>query len=83
MNILRRRGYFKLNVRRCLGDLSFWGRIISKMLVTRCEHIFHDNTLEYHAYSSLFREIDDLEKSPYYEIRFNEFNDIEAIEIEQ
>lgn len=80
-SLLKRRGNFTLNSRDCLCDISFWGRVMAKMLIIRCEHIFYCNSLEYHAYSSLFREVDDSEKSPHYEIRSNEFNDIEAIEL--
>jgi hypothetical protein len=79
-NLLKRRGYFTLDVHKCLRDLSFWGNVMSKMLITRCEHTFHDDKLKYHAYSSLFREVPDSEESPHYEIRSNEFNDIEAVE---
>jgi hypothetical protein len=80
-DLLKRRGYFELDVRRVLGDISFWGRVMSKVLVTKCEHGFHNNRLYYHAYSELFRKVKDQEESPYYEIRSNEFNDIEAIEL--
>lgn len=80
-SLLKRRGCFTLNSRDCYYDLSFWGQIMAKMLITRCEHMLLDNLLVYHAYSSLFREVPDLEKSPHYEIRSNEHNDIEAIEL--
>ncbi len=80
-NLRKRRGCFSLDVRECFYNPSFWGRIMGKMLISRCEHLLMEGLLEYNAYSSLFREVDDSEKSPHYEIRSNEFNDIEATEL--
>jgi len=80
-DILDRRGRFVLEESQTVGNLPFWGQVMSKMLVIRCEHQFFSMSFEYCACSPLFRKAEEGEVLPLYKIQTNEYNDIEAIEI--
>lgn len=42
--------------------------IMSKMIIVRCEHLYHSGWLEYIALSPLFEKIEDGQRPPYYSV---------------
>lgn len=55
-------------------------RIMGMLIVFRAEHLFHENIFEYIAYSHRFREIEEGEIAPEYQIAIFQDGDIQFIE---
>ncbi|OUS73006.1 hypothetical protein B1748_23655 [Paenibacillus sp. MY03] len=45
--------------------------VMSKVIVVRCEFMYHKNTLEYQAVSPHFDEVPDIEIPPRYSVKFD------------
>lgn len=60
-------------------DIKLWHRIMSKILVVRCEYRMDRRSFEYIALSPLFDKRQPGERPPCYEFSINEYNDLEAV----
>lgn len=76
-------GTFSLDSRDMANCPDFWNRILSQVLVTRCEHLFLEDEFVYSGFSMLFRPIEEGAKPLFYRFSVDEFNDIVAIETKE
>ena len=76
-------GSFSLDARDMALYPDFWGRILSNVLVTRCEHQFQMDVFVYNGFSLLFRPIEEGTCPLFYKFDIDGFNDIVAIETEE
>jgi hypothetical protein len=81
--IFERCGTFNLDMQDMAFHPDFWSRILSNVLVTRCEHLLWEGALTYVGYSKLFRHIEEGMKPSFYRFDTDEFNDIVAIETKE
>lgn len=64
----RRVGRFYIDQDVVLKNPEFVQKVMSKVIVVRCESIWHINSFEYIAISNRFEEIDEAVIPPFYEV---------------
>lgn len=78
LNIKKRRGFFSLTNELIHLDPATAMSIFAHTLITKAEHSFMFNVIEYQAYSYLFDELAESEATPYYTFSFSESGEIIA-----
>ncbi|MBC8551268.1 MAG: hypothetical protein H8D23_16610 [Candidatus Brocadiales bacterium] len=48
------------------------GAVMSRVLITRAENLFHMHGIEYYAYSTLFEPVEEFNSIPEYELTYDE-----------
>jgi hypothetical protein len=76
-------GTFSVDARDMATNPDFWAKILSHVLVTRCEHRFWRDVFVYDGFSILFQPVREGEEPLFYKFDMDEFNDIIAVQTEE
>lgn len=71
MNTSRNIGRFTVSGALCRGSFLELRALFAQVIVTRCEHMFWNDTFEYYAISDLFEPVPEGTMIPHYEITFH------------
>lgn len=67
-SVKRRIGIFSIDIKLVHTDPEMVQKVMSKVIVTRCEMIFHKDVFEYVALSPHFDELSEGESPPTYQV---------------